>query len=74
VTSSSGIVVDTRRIDELSSEPIGSLLISGAEREPQLQTMAQPESEALNADLASPRGSSARCTRSSDPPVQMLRA
>ena len=42
IASSSGIVVDTRRIDELCSEPIDTLLIAGAEREPLLQAMADP--------------------------------
>jgi transcriptional regulator GlxA family with amidase domain len=39
VASSSGIVVDTRRIDTLVSETIGTLLVVGAEREPLLRAM-----------------------------------
>jgi transcriptional regulator GlxA family with amidase domain len=42
VTSSSGIAVQTRRLDALSREPIGTLLIAGAEREFLLPAMADP--------------------------------
>lgn len=40
VTSSSGIVVETRRIDEHAGHPIDTLLIAGAEQEPLLQAIA----------------------------------
>jgi len=42
VASSSGIVVDTRRIDAFCAEAINTLLVAGAEREPLLQAMADP--------------------------------
>ena len=44
VWSSSGIVVETRRIADLSSETIDTLLVAGAEREPLLQAMADAAS------------------------------
>ncbi|WP_407159480.1 GlxA family transcriptional regulator [Bradyrhizobium sp. STM 3557] len=40
VASSSGIVINTRAIDQLSSKPIGTLLIPGAEREPLLDAIS----------------------------------
>jgi len=40
VRSSSGIVVETRRIADSSSEAVDTLLVAGAEREPLLQAMA----------------------------------
>jgi transcriptional regulator GlxA family with amidase domain len=42
VTSSSGIVVDTRSFDELASEAIDTLLIAGSEREHLLPAVADP--------------------------------
>ncbi|MCT7374115.1 GlxA family transcriptional regulator [Chelativorans salis] len=42
VTSSSGIVVDTRSPDELARKAIGTLLIAGAERERLLPAIADP--------------------------------
>ena len=42
VASSSGIVVETRRITALSPGVINTLLIAGAEREPLLDAMADP--------------------------------
>jgi transcriptional regulator GlxA family with amidase domain len=42
VTSSSGIVVETRSFDELSSEAIDTLLTAGSEREHLLPAMADP--------------------------------
>lgn len=42
VASSSGIVVDTRRVDALAAEAIGTLLVVGAEREPLLRAMVDP--------------------------------
>ena len=40
VTSSSGIVVETRRIDEHAGHSIDTLLVAGAEQEPLLQAIA----------------------------------
>jgi len=42
VASSCGIVVDTRRADDLSSSSIDTLLVAGAEREPLLPAMTDP--------------------------------
>jgi transcriptional regulator GlxA family with amidase domain len=56
VTSSSGIVVETRRMDEPSSEPIDTLLVAGADREPLLQAMAQPEIRKALPQLANSTG------------------
>lgn len=43
VASSSGIAVGTRRLDQIPPETIGTLLIMGAEREPLLQAMTDPD-------------------------------
>lgn len=42
VTSSSGIIVQTRRLRMLSRKTIGTLLVAGAEREALLSAMADP--------------------------------
>jgi transcriptional regulator GlxA family with amidase domain len=52
VTSSSGIVVETRCADAVSSEEIDTLLIAGAEREPLLQAVADPAMREALPDLA----------------------
>jgi transcriptional regulator GlxA family with amidase domain len=63
VASSSGIVVETRCIGELSSEGIDTLLIAGAEREPLMQAMADPAlREALPRLAANARRFGSVCT------------
>lgn len=57
VPSSSGIVVDTQRIDALPAQAVGTLLVVGAEREPLLRAMADP---ALGPGLARLAGGAAR--------------
>lgn len=43
VTSSSGVGVETRAVADVFSEDVGTMLVAGAEREPLLQAMADPE-------------------------------
>jgi len=52
VTSSSGIAVQTQRLDALRREKIGTLLIAGAEREHLLPAMGDPELRARLPRLA----------------------
>ena len=56
VASSSGIVVETRRIDALSMPAVDTLLVVGAEREPLLQAMADPALGQALAPLAGTAG------------------
>lgn len=56
VASSSGIVVDTRRIAALSSVAIDTLLVAGAEREPLLQATADSSLLQVLAQLAGKAG------------------
>lgn len=56
VASSSGIVVETRRIDALSMRTVDTLLVVGAEREPLLRAMADPALSQALAPLAGTAG------------------
>jgi len=56
VAGSSGIVVETRRIDALSMPAVDTLLVVGAEREPLLQAMADPALGQALAPLAGTAG------------------
>lgn len=56
VASSSGIVVETRRIDALSMPAVDTLLVVGAEREPLLRAMADPALRQALAPLAGTAG------------------